>query len=158
MWTAAGWRSAGLSAALVWMIGAMAVGNVRLSFINFIALPITFGIGVDYPVNIYGRYAQERGRGVLEALRGAGGPVILCSLTTSLGYLALLLALVVALSQLTPALASPFDQAPRPSFLGPHGIEIADIVDAANTYAVFVWGPERVKVEYVEHKPTFSLT
>ena len=38
------------------------------------------------------------------------------------------------------------------------GIEIADIVDAANTYAVFVWGPERVKVEYVEHKPEFSLT
>jgi catechol 2,3-dioxygenase-like lactoylglutathione lyase family enzyme len=38
------------------------------------------------------------------------------------------------------------------------GIEIADIVDAANTYAVFLWGPERVKVEYVEHKPTFSLT
>jgi catechol 2,3-dioxygenase-like lactoylglutathione lyase family enzyme len=38
------------------------------------------------------------------------------------------------------------------------GIEIADIVDAANTYAVFVWGPERVKVEYVEHKSTFSLT
>ena len=27
-------------------------------------------------------------------------------------------------------------------------------MDAANTYAVFVWGPERVKVEYVEHKPT----
>ena len=38
------------------------------------------------------------------------------------------------------------------------GLEIADIVDAPNTYAVFVWGPERVKVEYVEHKPTFSLT
>ena len=37
------------------------------------------------------------------------------------------------------------------------GIEIDNIVDAANTYAVFVWGPERVKVEYVEHKPTFSL-
>jgi catechol 2,3-dioxygenase-like lactoylglutathione lyase family enzyme len=38
------------------------------------------------------------------------------------------------------------------------GLEIADVVDAANTYAVFVWGPERVKVEYVEHKPSFSLT
>lgn len=37
------------------------------------------------------------------------------------------------------------------------GLEIADVVDAANTYAVFVWGPERVKVEYVEHKPSFSL-
>ena len=38
------------------------------------------------------------------------------------------------------------------------GLEIADIVDAANTYALFVWGPERVKIEYVEHKPSFSLT
>jgi catechol 2,3-dioxygenase-like lactoylglutathione lyase family enzyme len=39
-----------------------------------------------------------------------------------------------------------------------NGIEIDNVVDAANTYAVFVWGPERVRVEYVEHKPTFSLT
>jgi catechol 2,3-dioxygenase-like lactoylglutathione lyase family enzyme len=38
------------------------------------------------------------------------------------------------------------------------GLEIDNIVDAANTYAVFVWGPESVKVEYVEHKPEFSLT
>ena len=37
------------------------------------------------------------------------------------------------------------------------GLEIADIVDAANTYALFVWGPERVKIEYVEHKASFSL-
>jgi catechol 2,3-dioxygenase-like lactoylglutathione lyase family enzyme len=38
------------------------------------------------------------------------------------------------------------------------GVEIDNIVDAANTLAVFVWGPERVRIEYVEHKPTFSLT
>jgi hypothetical protein len=37
------------------------------------------------------------------------------------------------------------------------GLEIADIVDAANTYAVFVWGPGRIKLEYVEHKESFSL-
>jgi catechol 2,3-dioxygenase-like lactoylglutathione lyase family enzyme len=37
------------------------------------------------------------------------------------------------------------------------GVEVADVVDAPNTYAVFVWGPERVKIEYIEHKPTFSL-
>jgi catechol 2,3-dioxygenase-like lactoylglutathione lyase family enzyme len=36
-------------------------------------------------------------------------------------------------------------------------LDVADIVDAANTKAVFVWAPERVKIEYVEHKPTFSL-
>jgi catechol 2,3-dioxygenase-like lactoylglutathione lyase family enzyme len=38
------------------------------------------------------------------------------------------------------------------------GVEIDDVVDAPNTYAVFLWGPEHVRVEYVEHKPTFSLT
>jgi catechol 2,3-dioxygenase-like lactoylglutathione lyase family enzyme len=37
------------------------------------------------------------------------------------------------------------------------GLDVADVVDAANTKAVFVWGPDRVKIEYVEHKPTFSL-
>jgi hypothetical protein len=37
------------------------------------------------------------------------------------------------------------------------GLEIADVVDAPNTYAVFVWGPERIKLEYVEHKASFSL-
>jgi catechol 2,3-dioxygenase-like lactoylglutathione lyase family enzyme len=38
------------------------------------------------------------------------------------------------------------------------GVEVADFVDAPNTLAVFLWGPERVKIEYVEHKPSFSLT
>jgi catechol 2,3-dioxygenase-like lactoylglutathione lyase family enzyme len=38
------------------------------------------------------------------------------------------------------------------------GVEIDKVVDAANTLAVFVWGPEQVRIEYVEHKPTFSLT
>jgi len=37
------------------------------------------------------------------------------------------------------------------------GIDVADVVDAANTLAVFVWGPEHVKIEYVEQKPTFAL-
>jgi catechol 2,3-dioxygenase-like lactoylglutathione lyase family enzyme len=37
-------------------------------------------------------------------------------------------------------------------------IEVESVVDAANTYAAFLWGPERVRIEYVEHKPTFSLT
>jgi catechol 2,3-dioxygenase-like lactoylglutathione lyase family enzyme len=38
------------------------------------------------------------------------------------------------------------------------GVEIDDVVDAPNTLAVFLWGPESVRIEYVEHKPTFSLT
>lgn len=38
------------------------------------------------------------------------------------------------------------------------GIEIADVVDAPNTLALFVHGPDGVKLEYVEHKASFSLT
>jgi len=37
------------------------------------------------------------------------------------------------------------------------GLDIADVVDAANTRAVFLWGPDRIKIEYVEHKPGFAL-
>lgn len=37
-------------------------------------------------------------------------------------------------------------------------IEVQDFVDAPNTVAVFVWLPERVRLEYVEHKPTFALS
>jgi len=37
------------------------------------------------------------------------------------------------------------------------GAEVADVVDAENTFAVFVWGPDGVKLEYVEHKASFSL-
>jgi catechol 2,3-dioxygenase-like lactoylglutathione lyase family enzyme len=36
-------------------------------------------------------------------------------------------------------------------------IEVQDFVDAPNTLAVFVWLPERVRLEYVEHKPSFAL-
>jgi catechol 2,3-dioxygenase-like lactoylglutathione lyase family enzyme len=38
------------------------------------------------------------------------------------------------------------------------GLEISDVRDTANTFAVFVRGPEGIEIEYVEHKPTFSLT
>lgn len=38
------------------------------------------------------------------------------------------------------------------------GIEVDKFVDAPNTLAVFLWGPDRIKLEYVEHKPGFALT
>ncbi|MGA7118845.1 MAG: MMPL family transporter, partial [Polyangiaceae bacterium] len=63
--------------------------NVKLNFLNFSALPITFGIGVDYAVNVAQRYEADRGRNILGVLRTSGGAVVLCSLTTMLGYVAL---------------------------------------------------------------------
>jgi catechol 2,3-dioxygenase-like lactoylglutathione lyase family enzyme len=37
------------------------------------------------------------------------------------------------------------------------GIEVENVVDAPNTYAAFLTGPDGVRIEYVEHKPTFAL-
>src|SRR5215208_1398901 len=37
------------------------------------------------------------------------------------------------------------------------GVAIDDVKDADNTFAVFLRGPEGVRVEYVEHKPGFAL-
>jgi predicted exporter len=79
-----------------WSVGCggvalfLAAAGVKLNFMNFVALPITFGIGVDYAVNIAQRYEADQRRGILAALRTSGGAVVLCSLTTMLGYVALL--------------------------------------------------------------------
>ncbi len=72
-----------------WMAGLLVAMGVKLNFLNFIALPITFGIGVDYAVNVVQRYTREGAGGALTAIRETGGAVILCSMTTTLGYLAL---------------------------------------------------------------------
>ncbi|NUQ76521.1 MAG: MMPL family transporter [Polyangiaceae bacterium] len=74
---------------IAWMAGSLVLMRVKLNFLNFIALPLTFGIGVDYAVNIVQRFVREGAGGALTAVRETGGAVILCSLTTMLGYLAL---------------------------------------------------------------------
>lgn len=37
------------------------------------------------------------------------------------------------------------------------GLDVTDVVDAPNTLALFLDGPDGVKLELVEHKPSFSL-
>ncbi|MFH0800450.1 MAG: MMPL family transporter [Pseudomonadota bacterium] len=79
--------------ALVWavliMVAAMALLDIRINFFNFIALPLTFGIGVDYSLNIAMRLYREDKREVSEVIRHTGGAVVLCSLTTTIGYFVL---------------------------------------------------------------------
>jgi uncharacterized membrane protein YdfJ with MMPL/SSD domain len=91
--------SASLAVLFALAVGVGGVGafiffhKVKINFLNFAALPITFGIGVDYAVNVAQRYyaGTTRGlKGAVHALRTSGGAVVLCSLTTMLGYLALL--------------------------------------------------------------------
>ncbi len=77
---------------VIWMGGIIFGFGLKINFLNFIALPITFGIGIDYGVNIFQRYRQEGGASILRVIRGTGGAVGLCSFTTVVGYGSLLIA------------------------------------------------------------------
>ncbi|HEX2870732.1 MAG TPA: MMPL family transporter [Polyangiaceae bacterium] len=69
----------------VWStLGAASTFDVRLNFLNFVALPLTFGIGVEYAINFCDRV---RALGdIKKSLQSVGGAIAACSLTTMLGY------------------------------------------------------------------------
>jgi uncharacterized protein len=77
---------------VLWLAGATMLLHLKINFCNFVAYPITFGIGVDYAVNVMTRYVQDGERDVTGAVRSTGAAVGLCSLTTIIGYSSLLLA------------------------------------------------------------------
>lgn len=67
------------------LVGLAAMTDTKLNFFNFIALPITFGIGCEYPFNVYDRTRLLEGD-VTSAVARTGGAVALCSYTTTVGY------------------------------------------------------------------------
>ena len=83
------------------MVAGMYFFDLKINFLNFIALPITFGIGIDYSVNVFHRYREEKNRKdvhqnddlpVVKAVFHTGGAVVLASLTTTIGWCSLLIA------------------------------------------------------------------
>lgn len=79
-----------LSMGIAWTGAALALGGVKINFLNFVALPVTFGIGADYGINVVQRWLTDGRGSAIAAVRATGAAVVLCSLTTMLGYLALL--------------------------------------------------------------------
>jgi hypothetical protein len=72
------------------MVGSAGWARVHVTFLNFIALPITFGIGAEYVLNVVTRYREERD--ILRSVVSTGAAVALCSWTTIVGYGSLLAA------------------------------------------------------------------
>jgi uncharacterized protein len=77
---------------VLWLAALAITLKIRINFANFIAFPITFGIGVDYAVNVASRWELDGARSMVDAVRTTGGAVTLCSMTTIIGYSSLLLA------------------------------------------------------------------
>lgn len=79
-----------LLSGVIFMAGLISFYDIKLNFFNFIALPLTFGICVDYGANIFLRYKQDGN--IQSALNNIGQAVFLCSLTTIVSYITLLIA------------------------------------------------------------------
>jgi predicted RND superfamily exporter protein len=69
------------------MIAVCALAGLKINFLDFVALPITLGLGIDYAINIADRATRSD---PMVALRSTGGSVLVCSLTTVIGYLSLM--------------------------------------------------------------------
>ena len=69
----------------VLMVATCAVLGLKVNFLDFVALPITLGLGVDYGINM----ARPRADAIA-TLRASGAAVLVCSLTTMIGYGSLL--------------------------------------------------------------------
>ncbi|MGC4091872.1 MAG: MMPL family transporter [Polyangiaceae bacterium] len=75
------------------LIAFMQLKDIRLNFLNFVAIPITIGIGAEYAHNVVQRYRFEGPARLEHVIKSTGGAVTLCSLTTTIGYLALLMSI-----------------------------------------------------------------
>jgi hypothetical protein len=76
------------------MIAVCAVAGLKINFLDFVALPIALGLGIDYAINVAHRADRDDPQ---IALRSTGGSVLVCSLTTMIGYASLLASSNVAI-------------------------------------------------------------
>ncbi len=74
----------------IWMLGFAAMTGSKLNFLNFVVIPITLGISLDYGANIFSRYRLEGPGSIGHVISNVGGAVMLCALTTIIGYATLL--------------------------------------------------------------------
>jgi len=70
------------------MVACCALLGLKVNFLDFVALPITLGLGIDYAINVGHR--QDAISDPIATLRTSGAAVFVCSLTTMIGYGSLL--------------------------------------------------------------------
>jgi predicted RND superfamily exporter protein len=81
---------------LSWLLGFLALKNIKLNFLNFVALPISIGIGADYALNVLKRYEIE-GEGYLALLLSMNKAVQSFGLAAAAGEVTTLLSAVLVL-------------------------------------------------------------
>ncbi|HEY1558194.1 MAG TPA: MMPL family transporter [Kofleriaceae bacterium] len=72
------------------MVAVCALLGLKVNFLDFVALPITLGLGIDYAINVGHRRDRHGNYDPIATLRTSGAAVFVCSLTTMIGYGSLL--------------------------------------------------------------------
>lgn len=70
----------------LWMVGLMSVFDMKFNFVNFMALPLIIGIGIDDGVHILHRYKIEGTFSMPTVIKYTGRAILLTSLTTMIGF------------------------------------------------------------------------
>ncbi len=82
---------ASLLGGMLVMGGVIALFDIKVNFFNFIVIPTTLGIGVDYSVNLYQRYRLDGRGSIRNMVQHTGAALVMCSSTTLIGYTSLML-------------------------------------------------------------------
>src|SRR3569623_810038 len=72
------------------MVATCALLSLTVNLLDFVALPITLGLGIDYAINVAHRQDTDAVHDPIATLRTSGSAVFVCSLTTMIGYGSLL--------------------------------------------------------------------
>ena len=68
------------------LFGIMALAGIKFDFVNFIAIPLLIGIGIDDAVHFNHRYLLEGRRNMDRVIAKTGRAVLLTSVTTIIGF------------------------------------------------------------------------
>ncbi len=80
----------GTAAGSLLMVATCALLDLKVNFLDFVALPITLGLGIDYAINVAHRQGHDEVADPIHTLQTSGSAVFVCSFTTIIGYGSLL--------------------------------------------------------------------
>jgi hypothetical protein len=70
----------------IWMVGLMQLTGMKFQFINFLAIPLIIGIGIDDGVHLMHRWLSEGRSNLHTVFASTGKAILLTSITTMLAF------------------------------------------------------------------------
>lgn len=97
-----------VAVSMVWAFGAFGYLDIPLTMVTISGLPILFGLGVDFAVQVHARYEEEAGNSrtpLQPALAGVGPALLVALVAGAVGFLALRISPVPMVEQFAVMLA-----------------------------------------------------